>query len=174
MSASPSNYQMNVHQIGLTVTWCFLLNFSVLCALLKYQKAAIIIHSVIGGIMMVMTYVFVLYLLAPFGFFVTIASSGILFYIHGIIGCALLGLVALQVTGGLLARFCQLNRLADIFKLQLIKNVHKYCGYSIGVLFKVNIIWCWDDVIWVFVFLIIWEICWICALIYFKCFYPKL
>jgi hypothetical protein len=97
----------------------------------------------------------------------------VLLYVHGVIGCALLGLVALQVTGGILARFCQLNKLIDIFKLQSIKNLHKYCGYSIGVVFKINILWSWA-VNWVFVFLIIWEICWIGALIYFKCFYPKL
>jgi hypothetical protein len=89
------------------------------------------------------------------------------------LGCALLGLVALQATGGVLARFWQLNQLADIFKLQKIKDIHKYTGYTIGVIYKIQILWSWG-VNGIFIFLIVWEICWLAALVYLKKFYPKL
>lgn len=121
-----------------------------------------------------MTYTFVLYILAPYGFFVTIDQSGILFYIYGIIGCALLGLVVLQIAGGFIGRFCQVNQRLDIFKLRMLKGVHKYTGYFIALLFKINIIWCWDDVLWVFIFLIVYEILCLVVLFYFKVVDPKL
>jgi hypothetical protein len=163
-----------VHQIGNTLAWSFLYNFAVLFALLKYRKTAMILHTILGIVIMIMTYIFVLYFLVPFGFNQSIASDGILNYIHGVIGCALLGILVLQVGGGLFARFNQLNQLATISKLKLMNNIHKYSGYFIGVVFKINIIWSWYYILWVFEFLIVWELACLAVLLYFKLFYPKL
>jgi hypothetical protein len=73
MSLIPDNYQMNVHQFGMTVTWSILFNISVLCAILKHRKAAQISHSILSFMMLISTYVFILYFLVPFGFNIVIA-----------------------------------------------------------------------------------------------------
>lgn len=173
MSATPDNYQLNVHQFGMTVTWSLLFNVSVFCAILRHSKTAQISHSILSFMILISTYVFILYFLVPFGFNIVISQTSVLMYVHGVLGCALLGLVALQVTGGVLARFWQLNQLADIFKLQKVKNAHKYTGYTIAVIYKINILWSWG-VNGIFIFLIIWEVCWIAVLVYLKRFYSKL
>lgn len=106
MAEVATNYQQNVHQIGNTVAWSIILNIGIVCGALRFDRVAAAAHLTFGIIILVMTYVFVFYLISPYGFNANIVG-GWWFYAHGIIGCMLIGFVTLQVAGGLLAKFGQ-------------------------------------------------------------------
>jgi len=53
---------------GQTFTWCILVNFTILFALLKFNKIAVLLHGILGATMIILTYFFILWFLAPYGF----------------------------------------------------------------------------------------------------------
>ena len=62
------SYQINVHQMGLTVAWSLILNISVIAAVLKYDKRLVAVHALFGWIILILTYVIIFFLLFPYGF----------------------------------------------------------------------------------------------------------
>jgi hypothetical protein len=68
----PSDLQQNIHQYGLSAAWNILLNVSILCVQFKYDKGAYLTHVVLGYIIFLATYGFILQILAPFSFNVTL------------------------------------------------------------------------------------------------------
>jgi len=68
----------------------------------------------------------------------------------------MLGLIVIQCASGLFSRIYQNDLRSDIFKLRVIKGGHKYFGYFLSILFKINIIWNWYGTNNVFYFLVCW------------------
>lgn len=64
----PTDFDILVHQYGNTATWTFLVNLTIILALLKFSRLAAFVHMLIGLTMFVTTYFFVLWFLVPFGF----------------------------------------------------------------------------------------------------------
>jgi hypothetical protein len=145
MSSGPSNAHLLVHQYGQTTTWCILLNIMIISASLRNLKIASLIHYSLGGIICFLTYFFILWLLIPFGF-IQSQKEYILYYLHAIIGCAMLAFIAIQVTLGIFARFFQRSPGENLLKFKITKNIHQYFGYFLAVIFKINIIWNWYGV----------------------------
>lgn len=98
MSGIASQYDQNVHQIGNTVAWSIILNLAVLCAALRYDRLAALAHAIFGFIILILTYVCVLFLLSIYGF--NANTLGPEYYAHGILGLMLLVFVVLQAAGG--------------------------------------------------------------------------
>jgi hypothetical protein len=105
MSGIAPNYQQNVHQIGNTIAWSIILNVSIVCGALRYDRVAAAAHLLFGIIILVMTYIFVFYLLGQYGF--NANSLGWWYYAHGILGCMMIAFVLIQVILGLASRFLQ-------------------------------------------------------------------
>ncbi len=105
MSSYPDNTSVLIHQYGQTVTWCILLNISILSACLSYKKIASTLHAILGALILFLTYFFILWFLVPYGFNAQYSPQNILNYLHAVIGCALLGLIVVQCAVGLIAKF---------------------------------------------------------------------
>jgi hypothetical protein len=88
-----------------------------------------------------MTFGFVLYFLVPVGFNIVYSEANVMNYLHGVFGCALLGFVVIQVITGMVARFCQLNEVIDILKIINIKKFHRYLGYAMAIVYKIDILY---------------------------------
>lgn len=167
MSGSPTNYQNNIHAIGATVAWTVLLNISIVCGALRYDKVAALAHAIFGWIILILTFIAVLTILGPFGFIVS-PADGNFWYAHAIIGVMLLGFVVIQVVGGVVARLCQTSKSMDILKLKPIREVHRYFGYFLALLYKINILWAFSSNLTSTGVLLAWEILWIIAYIAIK------
>lgn len=141
MSAGPTNSQILVHEVGQSVAWEILLNVSIILALLKYSGSAAFLHMVIGICMFFMTYFFVLWYLIPFGF-IQSQEAVLVYYIHAIIGCGMLGFIVLLVGSGLFTRYS----VDSVFGKKLrffVKKFHILFAYAIIILFKINILYNW-------------------------------
>ena len=68
MTDGPNEFDILIHQYGNTATWTFLVNVSIILALLKFSRLAAFVHMLIGLTIFVTTYVFILWFLIPFGF----------------------------------------------------------------------------------------------------------
>jgi hypothetical protein len=100
----PGPVASNVHQIGLTVAWCLFYDCAVVAINLRHFKNSDMIHSLLGWGMLVLTYICILLFLIPQGFNVGLNNNGVLLYIHGIIGLAMMAFVVLQVVGGVITK----------------------------------------------------------------------
>jgi hypothetical protein len=149
--------------VGQSVTWEILLNITVILALLKHSWSAAFLHMAIGLCMLVLTYFFILWYLIPFGF-IQSQKAQLVYYLHAIIGCAMLGFIILLVSSGMFTKFAKESTFSKSLK-NFIKNFHKIFAYSIIILFKVNILFNWYTtnhsvfaalVAWDVIFLLIW------------------
>lgn len=75
MSNLPTNYQVNVHQCGQTIAWSLLLNVSIIAAILRQDKIALIMHLVAGWAILITTYTMILQFLIPLGFNVSVLGT---------------------------------------------------------------------------------------------------
>lgn len=75
MSDLADGYQSNIHALGMTAAWSLLFNITVLCGALRFDKAAALAHTIFGWIIFIMTFTFILYLLAPYGFNLSTGTS---------------------------------------------------------------------------------------------------
>lgn len=153
----PSNYQIYVHEIGNSVAWEILLNITVILALLKHSWSAAFLHMAIGFIMLFLTYFFILWFLIPFGF-IQSQEAVFVYYLHAIVGCAMLGFVVLIVASGLFTRFAK--DMAFSMKLKrYVKWFHKIFTYLVIILFKINILFNWYGTsLVIFAFLTAWDV----------------
>jgi len=170
MSNLANNYQTNIHAFGLTAAWSVLLNVSIVFGALRYDKVAALTHAIFGFIIFILTYICILYILIPYGFNVSLAADGNLLYAHAIIGFMMLGFVVIQVAGGLIARLLQQQKKMDIFKLKSIRAAHRYFGYFMAALYKINVLWVYYATPYVFTGLLVWECLWIIAWVVIKLF----
>jgi len=170
MSGLPSAYLDNVHAIGATGAWTVLLNISIVSAALRYDKVAAMAHAIFGWMILLLTFIAILVLLGPYGFYITPQAFGTVTYVHGILGCMLIGFVILQVAGGTLATILQRNKMIDIIKVKPIRAVHRYFGYFLALLYKLDILYEFYVNTYVFISLMIWEVLWITAFICIKLF----
>lgn len=170
MSNLANNYQINIHTFGLTAAWSVLLNVSIVSGALRYDKIAGISHAVFGFIIFVLTYICILYILIPYGFNISLSENGNLLYAHAIIGFMLLGFVVIQVVGGVMARQLQQMKKMDIFKLKSIRTAHRWFGYFMALLYKINVLMAFYATPYIFTALLVWECLWIIALVVIKLF----
>ncbi len=140
MSNLPSPYQNNIHAIGNAAAWSVILNISIVCAALRYDKVAAMLHAIFGWLILFLTFFSILTILAPYGFLITPADGNAI-YAHGIIGCMLLGFIIIQVAGGVIARMFQQNKVIDIFKIKWIRAAHRYFGYFLALLYKIDVLY---------------------------------
>jgi hypothetical protein len=61
-----------VHNMGLTIAWSGLYNVSLVLAIFKFSKIASLAHTIIGYVILFLTYLSVLWLLIPFGYNLTV------------------------------------------------------------------------------------------------------
>lgn len=99
MSSIASQYDQNVHQIGNTVAWSIILNVAILCAALRHDRLAALAHAIFGFIILILTFICVLFMLSLYGF--NANTLGWEYYAHGILGLLLLGFITIQVAGGI-------------------------------------------------------------------------
>ena len=173
MSEGASNSQILVHEVGQSVTWEILLNITVIMALIKHSWSAAFLHMVIGFCMLFLTYFFILWFLIPFGFIQSQKAVAV-YYIHAIIGCAMLGFIVLLVLSGLFTKYAK----ESYFSIALKKNIpifHKFFAYFMIVLFKINALFEWYTTnLTVFAILVAWDVSFFFAWIYLKFFNEKL
>jgi hypothetical protein len=173
MSGGPTNYQILVHQVGQSVTWEILLNISVIMALIKHSRSAAFLHMVLGICICCMIYFFVLWFLAPFGF-IQSQEAVLVYYLHAIIGCALLGFLILLVCSGLFNRYCKDSKLAKPLKT-FIRRFHILFAYAVIILFKINILFNWYMTkMTVFAFLTAWDVTFLLVWTYLKFFKDRI
>ena len=167
-------YEQQVHQNGQTVAWSILLNVAIMAGALRYDRVAAALHAVLGVMVLILTYTFVLYFLIPYGFNVNNPLNWEL-YGHGIIGCMLLGFVLMQVAGGAISRLAQEEKKTEMKRLQFMRRMHRYFGYFLALFYKTLVIWAWwFNSIATMVSLIIWEVVWIAAFIMVKLCTPRI
>ena len=155
MSDFPTNYQQNVHQIGQTIAWSVLLNFMIISINLRFYKKGFLTHALLGYTILLLTYTFIIYFLAPYGFNINTNNFPLLLYIHAIIGCALLAFVALEVIGGILSKMTEDRISLGVTMAKRIKTLHRIFGYFLAFVYKVNVFWSWGTGV-VFYILILW------------------
>lgn len=173
MSAGPTNGQILVHQVGNSVTWEILLNITVVLALLKHSWSAAFLHMAIGIVMLFLTYFFILWFLAPFGF-IQSQEAVLVYYLHAIIGCAMLGFVVIIAASGLFTRYARNLAFSRGLK-NFIKRFHKTFAYLVIILFKINILFNWyTTTMPVFTFLTAWDVFFFLLWAYLKFFKEKL
>lgn len=153
-----SNYQGNVHQCGMTVAWSLLLNVTIVAAILRHDKVAQIMHLIGGWAILITTYTMILMLLIPLGFNVGLQNTWE-WKAHGILGLILLGLVVVQVAGGVMSRLFLKGKTIDIRKLKIIRMCHHFLGYLLAIVYKVQLMWSWHLNSTLYS-LIVWEVFW--------------
>lgn len=174
MSNFANNFQQNAHQIAQTFAWSILLDIAIVLGALRYDKAAAITHLIFGWIILILTYTFVLYFLIPYGFNVGQVGTWTA-YAHGIIGCMLLGFIALQIIGGIANRMLQRGKKTEIFLLKKFRMVHRIFGYFLAILYKINLLWAWFNTLtYVFIALMVWEVFWLATYLWIKFMMPDL
>lgn len=157
MSSGPSNFDILVHQYGQSLTWCILLDLTAIFALMKYSRLAATLHAILGIVILLLTYFFILWFLIPYGF-IQSQKEFILYYLHAIIGCAMLGFSALQASSGIITKYFLNSSELKLQTKKWIKNFHKFFAYFLAILFKINILWNWyTTYLPTFYFLIAWE-----------------
>lgn len=167
MSSGPGPVFTNLHQIGLTITWCFFYDCAVVAINLRQFKNTDVVHSLLGWVMLILTYICILVFLIPNGFNVGPANNPVLLYVHGILGLCMMAFVVLQVIGGIITKL-NIDKSLQIKVAGGIKNTHRYFGFFIGLIYKINIIWSWVPT-WLAVGLILlWEVAFIITLIILK------
>ena len=120
------------------------------------------------------SYALILFLLFPYGFNVALFDSWTMMA-HGIVGVALLGLVAIQVGGGMACKIFQNNKSMEIQRLKLMRNLHRATGYFIAIIYKIMTLWAWYNyVVNAFVSLFVWELFWIALFFAVKFGMPKM
>jgi len=159
------NLETNIHQIGNTLAWSVLLNISLLAVNTRYHHLSLLVHSLMGWAILVITYTDILLLLIPNGLNTYAAGYGVLVFVHAILGLCMMAFIVLQVAGGVLIRLQLGNRDANLALLARVKKGHRIFGYSLAIVYKINVIWSWAGT-WILVgALIIWEICFIVLLV---------
>ena len=166
------NYSMNMHQVGLSCVWSLLLSVSVISAVLRYDKIAAITHAIFGWVILIFSFVFVLLLLAPWGFNLD-NSMGWITYSHGIVGVMLFGLVVIQVGTGAVARELQHRASISINKIRILRSFHRYLGYINYIAYNVLLLIAWypNNAFYGF---IAWDSFWILVFLFVKFFTPKM
>lgn len=121
----------------------------------------------IGIVMLCLTYFFILWFLAPFGF-IQSQEQVFVYYLHAIIGCAMLGFVVIIAASGLFTRYAKDMAFSWGLK-HFIKRFHNIFAYLVIILFKINILFNWYVTsIPVFAFLTAWDVCFFLLWAYFK------
>jgi hypothetical protein len=153
-----TNYQGNVHQCGLTVAWSLLINVAIIAAILRQDKIAMIMHLVAGWAILITTYTMILLLLIPLGFNVSLKGTWEM-EAHGVMGLILLGLIVIQVVGGMMAKLLLKGKSMDMQKLRILRRCHHFLGYLLAVVYKVVLMWAWHLNSTLYS-LIAWELFW--------------
>ena len=167
-------YFLNVHQVGLTCAWSILLSVSVVSAVLRYDKIAAITHAIFGWVIFIFSFVFILYLLIPWGFNLD-SSSGWKLYSHGILGVMLFGLVVIQVGTGAVARELQHRANFDIKKIRILRTFHRFLGFLMYIAYNVLLLIAWYPFAKrAFYGFIAWDSFWILVFLFVKFFTPKM
>ena len=142
----------------MTVAWSLVLNVSILAAVLRQDKIALIMHLVGGWAIFVTTYVMILQLLIPLGFNVQLKGTWQM-YAHGIVGVMLLGFVVIQVVGGMICRLLPKGKSIEINKLKFLRRGHHFMGYFLAIIYKGVNLWAWN-IGETFYSLLAWELLW--------------
>ena len=108
-SQQATNYEGNIHQVGLTVAWSLIINASIISGALRFDSVAAMTHIIFGWCLLIYSYILVLYFLIPYGFNVANPDDKPR-YAHGVVGTMLLGFVIIQIVMGLVARKLQQNK----------------------------------------------------------------
>ena len=166
-------YVFNVHQDGMTVAWSFLINIGIIAGALRYYKLALVLHSLCGVLNFIITYTFILYVLAPYGFNISLENDGWLLYAHGIVGCMLLGFSVFQSFSGTLIIWLRQGREMDIHKIKRLRKVHQFFGYFLTILYKYINCYFWNYEVDFMYVLVAWEFASIIIYILVKLFIPK-
>ena len=130
------NFNLNVHQIGVTFAWSLILSVSIVSAIFRYDKIAAIAHVVFGWVIFVYSFVFMLILLIPWGYNLTSEYNWVT-YAHGVVGVMLFGLVTIQVGLGMAARQFQHGAKMDFEKIKVIRAIHRYLGFLMYIAYNV-------------------------------------
>jgi len=169
MSSGPTNRQILIHEVGLSITWEILLNITVIMAILKHSWSAAFLHMAIGFCMLGLTYFFILWFLSPFGF-IQSQKEELVYYLHAIIGCAMLGFILMLVSSGMFTKYGKDSKYNKSLK-NFIKIFHKSFAYFIIVLFKINILFNWYGTdLTVFSVLTAWDVIFLIIWVYLKFF----
>ena len=166
------NFNLNVHQIGVTTAWSLLLSVSIVTAIFRYDKIAAITHVVFGWVIFVYSFVFMLILLIPWGYNLTSEYNWVT-YAHGVVGVMLFGLVSIQVGLGMVARQLQHGAKVDFGKIKVIRAIHRYLGYLMYIAYNVELLIAWYPGDF-FNGFIAWDAFWIVVYIFLKLFIPKM
>ena len=137
-----SSYQMNLHQSGLTLAWCLFISVSIVCAVFRYDKVALSAHIIFGWVIFVYTFIFILIILAPYGFFVRRSLSWVN-YSHAIVGASLFGLVFIQIMLGSFSYIMRKSGRVDFFKVKTLRKTHQFLGYLMYIVYNVSLHIAW-------------------------------
>ena len=163
----PGEATQLTHDIVNTIAWSILFNVTAILAQFRFSKGATYAHSVMGIIMLVLTYFSILWILIPFGFNLSVILIGGYVFAHGVLGLCMLGFVVIQVGGGIYTRLYNMDKKADVKRVLLMKRCHMCLGYLLGLVYKINIMWMWyslEGTPAVTYFLIAWEVSCLTAL----------
>jgi len=167
-------YDMTIHQGGMTMAWSLVINMAIIAATLRYDKVALIVHAVLGWTIFVISYTMILFLLAQYGFNVNLFDSWY-WMVHGIVGCALVGFLLIQVAGGMACKTLHNTKSLEIKNLRLIRTSHKVLGYFIVIVYKALVLWAWHNYVTrMMYYLLIWEAFWIILFFFVKFGLPKM
>jgi hypothetical protein len=172
--SQPGPLTSNIHQIGQTIAWSVLLNISVVAINLKHKGFSLPLHSILGWVILALTYIDILVFLIPLGFNLSVVNSGTLLYVHGIIGLCMIAFVVMQLAGGVLIRLQLGNKSANQALLDKVKKGHKLFGYFLALIYKINILISWAPTWAVVGILVLWEVIFIALMINFKWRRPQL
>lgn len=123
--------------------WSILFNIAAVSSLFRFNIKATYLHSILGFIILALTYFAILLLLVPLGFNMKLDEVGTLMFILGLLGMCMLGFVLIQAGGGLIIKFYTRNINAKVRLIKRIKLVHKFFGFFLGILYKIIILYSW-------------------------------
>jgi len=161
-----SNYQMNLHQDGLTIVWSIFLSISIICAVFRYDKIALTAHIIFGWIIFIYSFIFILVILAPYGFFVRRSLSGVN-YFHAIVGVMLFALVSIQVILGMITSLMRKSGKVDFSKVKIVRKAHQFLGYLMYVVYNISLHIAWYPGKF-FIAFVVWDAFWILVWVFTK------
>ena len=130
------------HMFGEVAVWSIFLNLSLIFTLLKHKKLAVILHGIVGFLQLCAAFSFMIIMLTPKGFHMTIEKHGYLIYIHSIAGLVLIAYIGLQVIVGIIMKLALISRYSTRAVLTL-KKIHRLAGWVLAVVVKVQVVVIW-------------------------------
>lgn len=136
-----TNISTNVHQLGMTLMWTGVSTVMLMAILLRDYSKAWLVHAILGSLILLVTFTFMLLFLIPLPF--PPEGQGTLVYVHGILGATIITFIGFQVFGGFYGLWFQRQRQNNPQDIQNRKLGHKILGYIIMVILKINVLVMW-------------------------------